>query len=445
MSFETIFIILTVLFLLTTVLVYFKYQKSLKVFNNLKQEYDVLYTRGCLLNQELEQERHKTLEKIELIQSLEKKLEQSFESIASRALSQNHESLMGVAKMTFEQLQSTTKTDMDHRHDAISKLVDPIAKALSNVDEKLLALEKERTIAYTDLKRQVADLLVTQKDLRHETASLVKALRSPHTRGQWGEMQLKRVVEMAGMVNHCDFYEQQSTDQKLRPDMVIRLPGEKTIVVDAKTSLSAYLNAVEATCEDQRQQFLTQHAQQVKTHIKQLSQKNYWDQFKSTPEFVVMFLPSEALFSAALEKEPDLIEFGVAERVILATPTTLISLLKAVSFGWRQESITETAQEISQLGKELYKRLSDMGASFSKMGRLLGQSVDAYNTTLGTLERRVFVTARKLKEVGGIVQDPIPAYELLNDQPRSLQSLELLETKGDTDNTDDLKNLALPV
>lgn len=393
-----------------------------------------LQGKNALLEQRISYEQRNVQEKTALIASLEAKMQESFQAIATKALAQNHESLLGVAKVTFEQMQNSSKTDFDHRHKAIHNMVDPISKALGQVDEKLQSLEKERVHAYVDLKRQVQDLLVTQKDLRLETASLVKALRAPHSRGQWGEIQLKRVVELAGMMNHCDFYQQQSTsDNKLRPDMIVRLPGKKQIVVDAKTSLSAYLDALEAQNEDQRQQFLAQHAQQIRTHIKQLSQKKYWDQFDDTPEFVVMFLPSESLFSAALEQDPSLIEYGVDERVILATPTTLIALLKAVAFGWRQESLTEAAQHVSDLGKELYKRISDMNNHFSKMGRLLGQSVDAYNLTVGTMERRVLVTARKMKDTASLSHDDIPISKELDTTPRRLQSLEMM---GDSDHNE---------
>jgi DNA recombination protein RmuC len=275
----------------------------------------------------------------------------------------------------------------------------------------------------------VTDLLLSQKELRSETANLVKALRTPNARGQWGEMQLRRVVEMAGMISHCDFIEQAQGDEgRLRPDMVINLPGGRKIIVDAKTPLSAYLESIEAVDDNQRRAFLDDHARQVRTHIRNLSQRAYWEQFQPTPDFVVMFLPGEAFFSAALEKDPSLIEAGVQERVILATPTTLIALLRAVSFGWRQENIAENARAISELGRELYKRLGDMNESLSRLGRHVKQVVDSYNQTVGTVELRVLVSARKLNQLDPSL-DPkaIEPLNPLDSIPRSVQSVQNLE------------------
>jgi DNA recombination protein RmuC len=333
-------------------------------------------------------------------------IEEKFRHLSNEALLRNNESFMQLAKGAFEQLLESSKTDLLQRQQHMSTVLEPIQKALGGVDEKLALLEKERLTAYVDLRRQVHDLLTSQTQLRTETANLVKALRTPHARGQWGEMQLKRVVEMAGMLSHCDFIEQQSVDGgKLRPDLVINLPGGKTIVVDAKTPLAAYLNALEEEQDLEKIALLEKHAQHVRGHIKALSQRAYWEQFKESPDFVVMFLPGEAFFSAALERDPSLIEYGVKEKVILATPTTLIALLRAVAYGWRQESLADNAKAVAQLGRNLYKRLSDMASHFSRMGKHVNGMVDSYNAAMGTFEKRVLVSARHFTELDNQLAD----------------------------------------
>lgn len=399
-----------------------------------KDEVTNLKSHIAELQANLDNERANSSEKLALIEEAQTKLTDTFKGLSLEALSANNQNFLHLAQSTLEKFQENAKMDLTVRQKAIGELLQPVHQALLKVDTKIGDLEKERVGAYQGLRQQVADLINTQKELRSETSNLVNALRAPTTRGQWGEMQLKRVVEMAGMVAHCDFLEQVHTHNdygKFRPDMIINLPGGKKIIVDAKAPLSAYLEALDTNDETLRQEKLSDHARQVRSHIRALSQKAYWEQFDDCPEFVVLFLPGETFFSAALEKDPSLIEAGVKEKVILATPTTLIALLRAVSYGWRQESITENARMISELGRELYKRLGDLGGHFQRLGRHLGQAIESYNQSVGTMERRVLVTARKFQELDSSnsgIEDLPP----IDHTPRLIQAHELVDDDKDS-------------
>lgn len=380
-------------------------------------------------------EENKSLnEKINFLHNTEDKWMEAFKSASFDALQKNNHSFISLAEQVFGKYQEKASGIFEKNEAQFIDQIKPIKESLELFNVKINDLEKTRIGAYSSLVDQVKGLFDAQSQLRVETKNLVNALKAPIVRGRWGEIQLKRVVEMAGMLDHCDFFEQESVaseDGRLRPDMVVKLPSSKSIVVDAKAPLSAYLEAIECTNEELRIIKLKEHAKQVKAHITQLSKKAYWDQFKSTPEFVVLFLPGEIFFSAALEQDPSLIEVGVEHKVILATPTTLIAVLRAVAYGWRQEVLSKNAEQISALGFELYKRLCDFGEHFSKVGKNLNQSVAFYNKAVGTLESRVLVTARKFKEMNHVKADDsldeITPLEMIS-RPLGSQELAVFNT-----------------
>ncbi|HTW32026.1 MAG TPA: DNA recombination protein RmuC [Candidatus Sulfotelmatobacter sp.] len=392
----------------------------------LEDQRDLVASRAKL-ESALELERKTSSEKIEfLTKSTERAVTESqntFKALAADALKSNNSSFLQIAQETLKRFQSEAKGDLDARQKAVADLVAPVRESLSKVDQQIQQMEVARGEAYGDLKAQVQSLISTQKELQSETGNLVRALRTPNVRGRWGEIQLRRVVEIAGMLSYCDFAEQETItgdSGRLRPDLVVKLPGGKSVVVDAKTPLQAFLDAFETTDEDARRACLANHARQVRDHIDTLSGKKYWEQFESTPEFVVMFLPGETLFSAALEQDPGLIEHGVLNKVIPASPTTLIALLKAVAYGWNQEKLARNAHQISELGKELHERLRKLAAHISGVGTNLDRAVEAYNQAVGSLENRVLVSARKFAELGASVAEEIPELEPIETTSRAL-------------------------
>ena len=367
-------------------------------------------------------------------------LREAFASLAADALKSNNQSFLTLAKTSLEKFQSEAKGDLEARQKAVEHIVAPIQESLARVDEKIQQIETARGEAYGALREQVQSLLGTQKALQTETGNLVRALRSPTVRGRWGEIQLRRVVELAGMLPYCDFSEQETvhtSEGRLRPDLIVKLPGGKNVVVDAKTPLQAYLEAIEATDDEVRRARLADHARQVRDHMARLSSKAYWEQFEASPEFVVMFLPGETFFSAALEQDPGLIEEGVNQRVIPASPTTLIALLRAVAYGWRQEKLARNAQEISALGKELHDRLRNLFGHLENAGKGLDRAVESYNKAIGTLETRVMVSARKFAELGAPVTEEIPEIDPLETTARTL-ALDWGEDPAEVEEDDEL-------
>lgn len=375
------------------------------------------------LSQEVASARTIAAKQQEAFDKAEKALKESFAAMAQEALRGNSEQFIQLAQSKFAEQQQTAAHTLESRKNEVEQLVKPLSEALDKFQQQVQQIETKREGAFSGIAEQLKMLAGAHQELRNETSRLVGALKSPIHRGRWGEIQLRRVVELAGMVEHCDFEEQPSystEEGRLRPDLIVHLPGGREIVVDSKVSLSAYLEATASDSEAERNEKFKQHAAQVKAHVLRLSSKAYWAQLDATPEFVVAFLPGESLLSAALQHDGSLIEFGAEQRVVLATPTTLIALLKAVAYGWRQEQLQKNAEEISVLGRLLYERLATMYEHFNGLRRNLEGSVSAFNKMVGTMETRVMVSARKFRELGAAGGDEIEAIEPIESAAREL-------------------------
>jgi DNA recombination protein RmuC len=386
------------------------------------------------LESDLEHERALATEKLAAVQHANEQLSQSFKALSADALKDASAQFLELAKANFGEFQSTTRGELDGREKTFKQIVEKVSESLTQVDSKLERLDRDRRESHGAMQEHLRAVVDTQEKLRRETGGLVAALRQPQTRGRWGEMQLKRCIEMAGMLAHCDFVEQsvkQGEDGRLRPDVIVHMPGEKQVVVDAKAPLQSFLDAHNATDEDERKAHLANHARLLREHVRKLSAKGYWAQFDATPDFVFMFLPGEHFYNAALEADPGLLEEGVNQCVLIATPTTLIALLRAVAYGWQQEKVAESAHAVSELGRELHSRLAVLADHLQAVGRRLRSTVSAYNDAVGSMDGRVLVTARRFVDHGAVsASRELPDVDPVDLTPRSLQAPELDQAEG---------------
>ncbi len=368
-----------------------------------------------------------------LLDEAKNKLTDTFKALAGDTLENSIDAFLKLAKETFEKVLSEAKGDLGKREEAIQGLVKPLSDSLKQFEEHIRSMEKSRQEAYAGLTEQLKAMLTTHQQLQKETGNLVTALRTPKVVGSWGQMTLRRVVELSGMSEHCDFTEEVSVPSEeglLRPDLVVHLPADRVIVVDAKATFDAYREAIASESEEQRNLALSRHASQIRSHMLNLASKNYWQQFEKVPEFVVMFIPGESFFAAAVDIDRRLLEDGLEKRVIIATPTTLIALLRSVAYGWRQEQIAKSAQEISNLGRQLYERMRTLAEHITDIGKGLERANLAYNNAVGSLEARVLPAARRFKDLGAGSGADISLIEPINMKPRSIS---LIEATGETD------------
>jgi DNA recombination protein RmuC len=378
---------------------------------------------------DLEHERSRAEERLATLNDAQARLSDSFKALSAEALQSSMTQLTQLARAQLQTAQAEAKGDLEKRQHAVEQLVGPLREQLGRVDKQLVALDQERREMRGHLDSQLKTLAETGEKLRTETGALVTALRKPNARGQWGQMQLRNVVELAGMLRHCDFAEQAplgSEETSLRPDLVISMPGGKHVVVDAKAPLQGVLDAYEARDEETRVRHLRDHARLLRKHVKALADKAYWSQLDSAPDFVVLFLPGEHLYGAALEADPVLLEDAMAQRVLIATPTTLLAMLRSIGYGWQQERVAESAQAISDLGRDLHGRLAKLSGLMATLGTRLNSTVRAYNETVGSYEARVMPGARRFAEHGAVSEGrELPQLEQVTVSARTVHSAEV--------------------
>jgi DNA recombination protein RmuC len=413
-STATLILLLLAAALLGAISVYFLREKRIRTLESKNTELQ--------LSLDMEQKNQNKLN--EMLEQTQAQLTNTFNQLSNEALSRNNNSFLKLAEENLKRFQSEAKADLSSREKAIEQLVKPIDEALKQTTRQIHDIEKERKESYGSLRTTIDQMTKSQQQLQLETQNLVQALRRPEVRGQWGEMTLRRLAELSGMVAHCDFFEQTHTNTEtgsIRPDMIVRLPEKREIIVDAKTPLDAYLSAVQAKEDKDRQRELKRHAQVIRSRVRELSRKNYWAEYSNSPEFVVLFIPGEQFLASALEVDPALLEDSMSQNIILATPTNFIALLRAVSYGWKQQALAENAEQIRELGETLYKRLSTFGNHLSKLGNSLGSTVNHFNSAVGSLERQVIPGARKFTEMGISSKNEITELPPVEQQPRQVQ------------------------
>lgn len=416
-STATLILLLLAAALLGAIVVYFLREKRIRSLESKNTELQ--------LSLDLEQKNQNKLN--DMLEQTQSQLANTFNQLSNEALSRNNNSFLKLAEENLKRFQSEARADLSSREKAIEQLVKPIDEALKQTTKQIHDIEKERKESYGSLRSTIDQMTQSQQQLQLETQNLVQALRRPEVRGQWGEMTLRRLAELSGMVAHCDFFEQTHTNTEtgsIRPDMIVRLPEKREIIVDAKTPLDAYLSAIQAKEDIERQRELKRHAQVIRSRVRELSRKNYWAEYSNSPEFVVLFIPGEQFLASALEVDPELLEDSMSQNIILATPTNFIALLRAVSYGWKQQALAENAENIRELGETLYKRLSTFGNHLSKLGNSLGSTVNNFNSAVGSLERQVLPGARKFTEMGISSKNKISDLPPLEQQPRQVQQTE---------------------
>ena len=384
-----------------------------------------LAQQSAVLQATLDSERQAALDRINELEKARATLSETFGALSSKALKENSVEFLRLAQENLKQFQIQAQSNLSEKEKSFENLVKPIKETLEKTEKQIREMEVERKQAYGSLTQHLNSMLEAHQALQGETRNLVNALRRPEVRGQWGELTLKRLAELAGMVEHCDFYEQEHTSTEkgaIRPDMIVRMPGKREIVVDVKTPLDAYISATETTDEAQRALHLQRHTKNVRERVRELSSKSYWAQFKQSPDFVVLFIPGEQFLSAALDQDPKLLEYAMQQKVILATPTSLVALMRAVAYGWRQESLTKNADQIREIGSELYHRLAIFTEHLSKIGKSLTSSVQSFNKAIGSLDSRILPSAKKFTELGITTEKPIQPVKQIETTTRSIET-----------------------